>query len=218
MKPPILQMPPTCIQGVLLRSPHRGEGLWGLPASMGRWGGQLWEGDGAEWNRPERQTKMRILVWLWQWELAFLCYLRYQVFTTSPLKSISDGNPDAKDTYLEWMKSAAGCSVVFEPTALSGVGPALRAWETAALGKWEPQLCHCDTHRSGCVLLRGPTLRKACRSWKGPTSCSKSAICWIQHMGQSWHGFLRNSVNSLEICKASWKTPCFHSGHLFMST
>lgn len=158
-------------------------------------GAKLW--DGAEWNRPERQIQKRKYLSDWQWELAFLCYLTYKVFATSPPKSISAENPGAKDTHLEWMTHSS-----------------LRAWELADLGKREPQLCRCDTHRSGCVLLRGPTLRKACRSWKDPTGCSKSAVCWIQHMGQSWHGFQRNSVNSLEICKASWKTPCFPSGHL----
>ena len=194
-------MPHACSQDVLLRSPWGGEGLLGQPAGMGRCGLDLRKA------KVQSRTDENVNSCLTLWELAFLCYLSYQCFSVVSPNSVSAGNSDAKNACLGWLKSIPGHSVA------SGSSPALRARVSAAPVRREPQvtqLCHCISHTSGCVLLRGPTPR----CWSDPTSCSQSAICWIQCMSQSWHGSPHHSVNSLEICKASWNMLCFHSGHL----
>lgn len=197
----MLQMPHACSQGVLLRSPWGGKGLLGQPASTGRCGLDLRKA------AVQSRTDKKVSSCLTSWELAFLCYLSYQFFSVVPPHSVSGGSSTTKDACLGWLKGIPTGSVV------SGSSPALWARLLAAPGRREPQvtqLCRCISHTSGCVLLRGPTPR----CWSDPTSHSQSAICWTQLVGQSWHGSPHHSVNPLEICKASWNTLCFHSGHL----
>lgn len=201
LKPFILQMPHACSQDVLLRSPWEGEGLLGQLVGMGRC--ELDLRKATVQSRTDKNANSCLTLW----ELAFLCYLSYQFFSVVSPNSVSAGNSDAKGAYLGWLKSIPGHSVA------SGSSPALRAWVLAAPVRCElqvTQLCRCVSHTSRCDLLRGPTPR----CWSNPTSCSQSAIGWTQRTGQSWHGSPHHSVNSLEICKASWNMLCFHSGHL----
>lgn len=169
-----------------------------------------WHGEVRAWSQAtvQSRTDKNVNSCLTLWELAFVCC--YQFYSVVSHNCASAGNSDAKDPYLGCLKSVPRHSVA------SGSSSALTVRVLAAQVRCElqvTQLCCCISHMglmSGFILLRGPTPR--CGS--DPTSCLRSAACQTQHMGQSWHGFRRHFVNSLEICKAPWHTLCFHSVHL----
>lgn len=64
LKPLVLHLPPTCIQGVLLRSPHREKAFGANQQAWGCGGSAL----GQWWCRVEQtretNSKLQILVWL----------------------------------------------------------------------------------------------------------------------------------------------------------
>lgn len=131
-----------------------------------------------------------------------------QFFSTSSPNSVSAWSPDAWGTYLGWMKSASSYGMVFDPTLWVGI--CSQSLEAADCG---PQLCHCVIHMSleSCSL---DWPQESTGTEKIPPVAHSQQYAELSTRGQSWHDFLYNSVNSLEICKALWKILCFDSVHL----